>query len=56
MSWGEVFGALQQGVIDGQENPLGHIYSHAIYEVNKYPSISSHIYAPVHLLWQQAIL
>lgn len=50
MSWGEVFGALQQGVIDGQENPLGHIYSHAIYEVNRYLSISSHIYAPVHLL------
>lgn len=32
MAWSEVFTALQQGVIDGQENPIAVIYSNAVYE------------------------
>lgn len=37
MNWGEVFTALQQGVIDGQENPIvGIIIPNKIYEVQKY--------------------
>ena len=37
MNWGEVFTALQQGVIDGQENPIvGVIIPNKIYEVQKY--------------------
>jgi TRAP-type C4-dicarboxylate transport system substrate-binding protein len=34
--------ALQQGVVDGQENPLANIASSKIYEVNKYISLSGH--------------
>lgn len=37
MNWGEVFTALQQGTIDGQENPVaGVIVPNKIYEVQKY--------------------
>ncbi|HHV07352.1 MAG TPA: DctP family TRAP transporter solute-binding subunit [Firmicutes bacterium] len=37
MNWGEVFTALQQGTIDGQENPIaGVIVPNKIYEVQKY--------------------
>lgn len=39
MNWSEVFTSLQQGAIDGQENPLDVIYSGSIYEVQKYISL-----------------
>jgi tripartite ATP-independent transporter DctP family solute receptor len=42
MAWEEVFSALQQNVIDGQENPLGHIPSFKLYEVQKYLSLTRH--------------
>jgi tripartite ATP-independent transporter DctP family solute receptor len=50
MSFKEVFGALQQGVIDGQENPLATIYQASLQEVQKYLSLTGHVYSPVHLL------
>ena len=40
MNIGEVYLALQQGVVDGQENPLGNIRKWSWYEVQKYISIS----------------
>jgi len=40
----ELFTALQQGVVDGQENPLAVIESSRFYEVQKYLSLSGHIY------------
>jgi len=46
MSFKEVFSALQQGVIDGQENPLAQIASGKFQEVQKYMSISNHVYTP----------
>lgn len=45
MSWGEVFTALQQGAIDGQENPMITIYDEHVYEVQKYVSKTRHIFA-----------
>lgn len=42
ISFGELYIALQQGVVDGQENPLVNIHSSKIYEVNKYISLSAH--------------
>ncbi len=39
----ELYGALQQGVVDGQENPFGHILSQRFYEVQSYLSTTSHI-------------
>ncbi len=50
MPMGEVFSALQQGVIDGQENPNSIIYARKIYEVNKYVALTNHQYAPIWVL------
>ena len=45
MAWGEVFSALQQGVIDAQENPLPTILFGSLYEVQKYLTLTSHMCA-----------
>jgi len=50
MNIGEVYLALQQGVIDGQENPLGNIRKWSWFEVQKYISMSSHVYTPITLV------
>jgi tripartite ATP-independent transporter DctP family solute receptor len=42
ISFGELYIALQQGVVDGQENPLVNIHSSKIFEVNKFISLSAH--------------
>ena len=43
MAFGEVYLALQQGVVDGQENPLPSIISGKFYEVCKYLVLSGHV-------------
>ena len=50
MAWPEVIGALQQGTIDGQENPLSVITSAKLSEVQKYLTLSGHVYSPAMLL------
>lgn len=51
MSWGEVFTALQQGVIDGQENPIAIIASNKLWEAGqKFFSFSAHVYSPAPLI------
>lgn len=45
MNWGEVYTALQQGTIDGQENPLAIIYQNKIHEVTNHVSLTGHFYA-----------
>lgn len=47
MPFGDVYTSLQQGVIDGQENPLSIIWASKLYEVQKYLSLTGHIYSPV---------
>jgi tripartite ATP-independent transporter DctP family solute receptor len=49
MPFSEVFTALQQGTIDGQENPIPTIWLSKFYEVQKYVSLTGHVYGP-HLL------
>ncbi len=49
MSFSEVFVALQTGVIDGQENPFTNIYGAKLNEVQKYVSITGHVYTPSYL-------
>ena len=44
ISFGELYTALQQNIVDGQENPFAIIYSSAFYEVQKYLSLSGHIW------------
>ncbi len=50
MSLSEVFTALQTGVIDGQENPLSIIDGNKFYEVQKYVSLTGHVYTPAYVL------
>ena len=50
MSLSEVFVALQTGVIDGQENPFAQIYSQKFQEVQKYLSLTGHVYTPAYVL------
>jgi tripartite ATP-independent transporter DctP family solute receptor len=44
MAFPEVFGALQQGVIDAQENPFNVIWNDSIYEVAPYIVFTEHVY------------
>jgi tripartite ATP-independent transporter DctP family solute receptor len=46
MAFTELFTALQQGTVDGEENPLGIIDSNKFYEVQKYLSMTQHVYTP----------
>lgn len=46
IAFGELYTALQQGVVDGQENPLTLIKEQKFYEVQKYLTISRHVYDP----------
>lgn len=43
----ELYTSLQQGVIDGQENPISEIVSKRLYEVQKNVSLTSHVYTPM---------
>ena len=49
MAFSEVFTALKTGVIDGQENPLIQIYAGKFQEVQKYLSMTGHVYSPAYL-------
>ena len=53
MAWGEVYGALQQKIIDGQENPIAVIYSAKINEVQKFLSLTQHVYSPAVVIVSQ---
>ncbi|MFZ1387008.1 MAG: TRAP transporter substrate-binding protein [Thiolinea sp.] len=44
LPFSELYVALQQGVFDGQENPLMNVYSSKLYEVQKFISLTGHKY------------
>lgn len=44
LAFNELYGALQQGVVDGQENPLSTIVAQKFYEVQKYLVLDGHTY------------
>ncbi len=46
LAYGEVFAALQAGVMDGQENPFPQIWGGKFHEVQKFLSLSDHVYTP----------
>lgn len=50
MSFSEVFSALRQGVVDGQENPLAQLTAARFHEVQQYLSVSNHVYTPAYPL------
>jgi TRAP-type C4-dicarboxylate transport system substrate-binding protein len=58
MNFGELYLALSQGAVDGEENPLPTIQSGKLYEVQKYLVLTGHVITPrlvvVHEpLWQK---
>ncbi len=50
MAFAEVFTALEIKAIDGQENPLLHMWANKMQEVQKYISLTNHVYTPVALV------
>ncbi len=59
MDFSELFSALQTGVFDGQENPMQNVTSSKFYEVQKYLSMTGHVYTPTYLVasktWYDAV-
>jgi tripartite ATP-independent transporter DctP family solute receptor len=49
INFGEVYSALQTGLVDGQENPLILIDTAKLYEVQKYCSMTNHIWVGLHV-------
>jgi tripartite ATP-independent transporter DctP family solute receptor len=54
MDWAEVMPALQQGVIDGQENAPSVMYPYKVYEVQKYYSLTGHSNEPTLIVMSKA--
>lgn len=50
MALAEVYSAIQSGVMDGQENPFPQIASAKFQEVQKFLSLSGHVYTPAYLV------
>ncbi len=56
MPWDEVYSALEQGVLDGQENPLSSILFASVHEVAPEITMTSHVYANFHfIMWDEAL-
>jgi len=56
LSFGEVYSALDQGVIDGQENPANVVDTAKLFEVQGYMSLSNHVYLPTFLVFGEPYL
>jgi tripartite ATP-independent transporter DctP family solute receptor len=56
MSFGELYTAMQQGTVDGAENPIEIIYDAKFYEVRKYLSLTGHFYSATVLLTSKAFM
>ncbi len=50
MAFPELFGALQQGTVDSQENPISVILASKFAQVQKHLSLTGHVYSPALLL------
>lgn len=55
MNMNEVFTALQTGTVDGQENPIPVILANKLYTVQKYLSLTSHVYSPALLIINKGV-
>jgi tripartite ATP-independent transporter DctP family solute receptor len=58
MPFAEVYSALQAGVMDAQENPFPQIWSAKFHEVQKFLSLTGHVYTPAYIIvnedfWQK---
>lgn len=56
MPWDEVYSALEQGVLDGQENPLSSILFGSIHEVAPEVTMTEHVFANFHfIMWEDTL-
>jgi len=55
MAFTEVFTALQQGTVDGQENPLSVISAAKFDQVQKYLTLTGHVYSPALILMSKQV-
>jgi tripartite ATP-independent transporter DctP family solute receptor len=58
LAFNELYMALQQGTYDAQENPIPVIWNNKLYEVQKYLSVTNHIYSDMYVavaesVWKQ---
>ncbi len=53
MAFGELFSAMEQGVVDGQENPWSTILTSNFHEVQDYGSETRHVYTPFILMMSE---
>lgn len=54
IAWPELYAALQQGVVDGEENPLSNIITAKFFQVQKYLTLTGHVYAPTVIIMAPA--
>ena len=54
INFGKVYSALQTGIVDGEENPLVLIDTAKLYEVQKYCSVTNHVWAGIHVSFGNA--
>jgi tripartite ATP-independent transporter DctP family solute receptor len=54
MPFSELYAALRQGVVDGQENPLQNIYDGKFFEVQKHLALTGHIYNSAYVVISEA--
>lgn len=54
MSWTEVLTSLAQGTIDGQENPIPVLVANNMWEIQKYASLTQHVYSPAVIAMSKA--
>ncbi len=55
MSWSDAYTGMQQGAIDGQENPATVIDKNNVVEVNKHMAVTEHCYSTVYILFSPKI-
>lgn len=55
MAFPELFTALQQGTVDGQENPIGVILSANFSQVQKHLSLTQHVYSPALIIMSPSV-
>ena len=55
LAFGELYSALQQKVFDAQENPLSIIYTSSFFEVQKYVSLTGHVWSPANLIVAKSV-
>ena len=53
MNWGDAVAGFQQGVVDGQENPVGVLIPVQIYQYHKYATFWNYLVDPLIFYWNQ---